>query len=252
MLCTLRMKAVVLAAGEGTRLRPRTETIPKPLVEVNGKPILSHCFDSLLETGITDAVVVVGYRKSDIVGRYDDSYRGMDLEYVEQEARKGLAHAVLTAECKIDSDFVVVNGDNVYRGNLPEAVTVHRSSDAEITMLVEEVSRDEAKLGAVCETDESVEVTGIVEKPDDPPSKIAPAAFYVLPPETFAACKVIKPSERGEYELPDAIDLLIHAGFRTRLLHFEGWKVNVNNEEDVETAETKLRDVGSEGLGNKN
>jgi GTP:adenosylcobinamide-phosphate guanylyltransferase len=108
------MKAVVLAAGEGTRLRPRTTDRPKPLVEVNGKPILTYCFETLLDLGIEDVVAVVGYEKDKIIDHYDDSFQALDIQYAHQLERLGLAHAVLTAEPYVTSDFVVLNGDNIY------------------------------------------------------------------------------------------------------------------------------------------
>lgn len=234
------MKAVILAAGEGTRLRPRTEEKPKPLVEVDGKPILTHCFETLLDLGIEDVVVVVGYRKEKIVERYGGSYRGLGIEYAHQAKRDGLAHAVLAASEYVETDFVVLNGDNVYDANLGDAIDRHSTTDADLTFLVDEVPAEKAIGGAVCEFDESGDVVGLVEKPADPPSTRVPTAFYVLPPEIFPACRLVQPSERGEYELPDAIDVLLYCGYRVETVPFEGWKVNVNTEADVERAERKL------------
>ncbi|WP_435065473.1 sugar phosphate nucleotidyltransferase [Halobaculum sp. EA56] len=236
--------AVVLAAGEGTRLRPRTADRPKPLVEVDGTPILTRCFETLIDLGIREAVVVVGYRHEAIVERYGAAYRDLDVQYAHQAERDGLAHAVLAAEGHVDADFVVVNGDNVYSANLPAALDRHAESTADVTFPVEEVPREEAGGGAVCELDDDGAVTGLVEKPDDPPSTLVPAAFYVLPPEVFPACRIVRPSERGEYELADAIDLLIHAGYRVETVPFEGWKVNVNTEDDIERAERLLAREG--------
>ncbi|WP_435184992.1 sugar phosphate nucleotidyltransferase [Halobellus sp. EA9] len=234
------MKAVILAAGEGTRLRPRTAEIPKPLVEVAGAPILTRCFETVRDLGVDEAVVVVGYEKEAIVDRYGDAYRDLDLRYAHQEERTGLAHAVLAAADQVDADFAVLNGDNVYAGNLDTVLRRHRETDADLTVPVHEVSRETARAGAVCELDEDGTVTGFVEKPDDPPSRYAPAAFYVLPPAVFHACRLVRPSSRGEYELADAIDLLVRAGYRVETVPFEGRKVNVNTEADVERAERLL------------
>ena len=234
------MKAVVPAAGEGTRLRPRTEAVPKPLVEVGGKPILTHCFETLLELGIDEAVVVVGYRGNQIEERYGKRFRSLDVSYARQSERDGLAHAVLAAETRVESPFVVLNGDNIYSGNLSDAVDRHAATGAEIAFPVDDVSPETARQGAVCETDDDGRVTGLVEKPERPPSTRVPAALYVLPTAIFPACRIVKPSSRGEYELPDAIDLLIHAGYDVETVPFEGWKVNVNTEADIERAERKL------------
>lgn len=234
------MKAVILAAGEGTRLRPRTADRPKPLVEVGGKPILTHCFETIRDLGIEEAVVVVGYKAERIRERYGRSFADVDVSYATQTERDGLAHAVLAARAHVERDFVVMNGDNVYDANLGAAIERHRTTDADVTFPVEEVSRERARQGAVCELDEDGTVTGLVEKPETPPSTVVPTAFYVLPPEIFPACRIVRPSPRGEYELPDAIDLLIHAGYAVETVPFEGWKININTGGDVERAERRL------------
>jgi dTDP-glucose pyrophosphorylase len=234
------MKGVILAAGEGTRLRPRTDEMPKPLVEVGGKPLLTHCFETLRELGIDEAVVVVGYKSGQIKDRYGETFRGLDISYAHQPERDGLAHAVLAARNHIDSDFLVLNGDNIYAGNLDAAIDRHTTTDADITFPIDDISPDVATRGAVCELDRDGRVTGLVEKPEDPPSTSVPTAFYVLPPEIFPACRIVRPSARGEYELPDAIDLLIYSGYRVETVQFEGWKLNINTEEDIERAERKL------------
>ena len=235
-----RMKGVILAAGEGTRLRPRTDEIPKPLVEVGGDPILTHCLETLRELDIEEAVIVVGYKGDRIKERYGKTFRGLDISYAHQAERDGLAHAVLAARDYVESDFLVLNGDNIYATNLATVVERHTTTDADITFPVEAVTAEAATRGAVCEVDADGRVTGLVEKPDDPPSTLVPAACYVLPPAIFSACQIVKPSARGEYELPDAIDLLLHAGYSVETLPFEGWKVNINTERDIERAERRL------------
>lgn len=238
------MKAVILAAGEGTRLRPRTRELPKPLVDVAGKPILTYCFETVIDLGIEEAVVVVGYEGDEITDRYGDSYRDLALEYASQPERTGLAHAVLAAEEYVDSDFVVLNGDNIYSANLSDVLSRHAATDADIAFPVEKVPPSRAKEGAVGEFDASGDLAGLVEKPDEPPSARVPAAFYVLPPAIFPACRIVRPSDRGEYELPDAIDLLIYSGYTVETVPFEGWRVNVNTERDIERAEERLAGEG--------
>lgn len=230
---------MILAAGEGTRLRPKTEEVPKPLVRVAGKPILTHCFETLHDLGITEVIVVVGYRKERIEERYGDTFRGLRIRFAHQSERKGLAHAVLAAEEHVTADFAVLNGDNIYAGNLAAVLDRHATTDADITFPVEEVTPERAREGAVCVLDDGA-VVGLVEKPDEVPSRYAPAAFYVLPPAVFDACRRIRPSERGEYELADAVDLLIRDGYTVETVPFDGWKVNVNTERDIERAEQKL------------
>lgn len=234
------MKAVILAAGEGTRLRPRTDELPKPLVEVGGQPLLTYCLETLRELGIDDVVLVVGYKGDRIRAQYGEAFRGLDISYARQPERDGLAHAVLAARDHVDSDFVVLNGDNICTGNLRAALDRHKATNADITFPVEDVSREAATRGAVCELDDRGRVTGLVERPEEPPSTSVPTAFYVLPPAVFPACRIVTPSSRGEYELPDAIDLLLYSGYEVETVPFEGWKLNINTERDIERAEQKL------------
>ncbi|NHN48694.1 sugar nucleotidyltransferase [Halostella sp. JP-L12] len=235
------MDAVVLAAGEGTRLRPQTETRPKGLVEVAGKPLLTHCFDALHGLGIDELVVVVGYRKSDIVDRYGDAYGDVPITYVHQREQRGLAHALLRAEPHVDDDFALMLGDNVFRADLTAAVDRHRDTGADATLLVEEVSEAEAGTTGVVETAPDGEVVSLVEKPDDPPSTLVQTGFFVFSPAVFHACHLVRPSDRGEYELTDAIDLLLRSGRRVETVELDGWRVNVNAEADIEDAERRIR-----------
>jgi glucose-1-phosphate thymidylyltransferase len=111
------MKAVVIAAGGGTRLRPLTEANPN-MVEVNGKPIFMHCFEQLAALGADSLVVVVGYRKQGIIEHYDDEFEGIPITHAHQREQKGLAHALLQVESHIDDDFMLMLGDNIFQVNL--------------------------------------------------------------------------------------------------------------------------------------
>jgi len=234
------MDGVVLAAGEGTRMRPLTDDTPKGLVEVAGEPLLTHCFEALLSVGVDRLVVVVGYRGDDIVARYGERYRDVPVEYVRQEERLGLAHALERAASAVEGAFVVMNGDNVCRANLREVLARHHETDASATLLVEEVGREEAGQTGVATTDDEGRVTGLVEKPDDPPSTLVSRGFFAFDPAIGHACALTRPSERGEYELPDAIDLLLTAGHRVEAVELDGWCHNVNEPSDVAAVEERL------------
>lgn len=226
------MQAIVPAAGRGTRLRPLTDDRPKGLVEVAGKPILTHCFESLLAAGVDDIVVVVGYRGEDIVDYYGDDFRGVSLTYAWQTEQLGLGHAVSTAEAHVSGDVVVWNGDNVGEVNLSETVEHHRRTDAATTLLVDEVSRERAGEGAVFVLEDD-ELVGLVEKPDEPPSTVIPRGVYVFSERIFDALAGVEPSARGEYELTDAIDALFDEAARVEVVDLEGWLLNVNTAADV-------------------
>jgi glucose-1-phosphate thymidylyltransferase len=236
------MKAIVLAAGEGTRLRPLTEDKPKGMVEVNGKPLITHCFEKLSDLGATEFVVVVGYRKQDIIDHYGDEWQGIPITYTHQREQNGLAHALLTAEEHIDDDFMLILGDNVFEANLSDVVHRQQESRADAAFLVEEVPWDEAPRYGVCDTNKYGEITDVVEKPDDPPSNLVMTGFYTFSPAIFHACKLVQPSNRGEYELSEAIDLLLQSGRTIDAIRLDGWRVDVGYPEDRDEAERRLED----------
>lgn len=233
------MQGVVPAAGEGTRLRPLTADQPKGLVEVAGKPLLSHVFETLREMGVAEIVVIVGYRGEQIRNHYGDRFGDVPLTYVSQSERLGLAHALLQAAPEIDGDFVLLNGDNVARANTAALVERHERSDAAISTLVEEVSAEQADKGAVFERD-GEEITGLVEKPAEPPSRLVPRGIYAFSELILPACEIVRPDHTGEYELTAAVDLLLTAGHSLQTIPLAGWICNVNTPEDIERVEHRL------------
>jgi glucose-1-phosphate thymidylyltransferase len=234
------MQAVVLAAGEGTRLRPLTEDKPKGMVEVGGQPILTHCFDQLVRLGAEELFVVVGYRKEDIVEYYGESYEETPITYTHQRERDGLAHALLTVEAMIDDDFMLLLGDNVFRANLADVVRRQREDRADAAFLVEEVPPEEASRYGVCDTNEYGEIVEVIEKPDEPPTNLVMTGFYTFTPAIFDACRLVQPSARGEYELSEAIDLLLRSGRTIDAISLDGWRVDVGYPEDVDRATALL------------
>lgn len=238
------MKAVVLAAGEGTRLRPLTEEKPKGMVEVDGKTILTHCFEQLAELGADEFVVVVGYLKQSIIEHYGDEFDGIPITYAHQREQNGLAHALLTVEEHIDNDFMLMLGDNIFQANLEDVVRRQQEDRADAAFLVEEVDWDEASRYGVCDTNKYGEVTDVVEKPEEPPSNLVMTGFYTFSPAIFNACHLVQPSNRGEYEISEAIDLLIQSGRTIDAIGLEGWRVDVGYPEDQEEAEDRLQDTG--------
>ena len=234
------MQAVILAAGKGTRLRPLTDDKPKVLVEVDGKPLVEDVFDNLVDIGVDEFVVVVGYRKEQVIERYDDEYRGVPITYAHQREQLGLAHALLQAEPHVDDDFVLMLGDNVFRANLGDVVRRQQEERADAAFLVKEVPMAEASRYGVCDTNEYGEIVELMEKPDDPPSNLVMTGFYSFTPAIFHACHLVQPSDRGEYELPDAVDLLIQSGRTIDAIRMDGWRVDVGFPEDRDEVERRL------------
>jgi glucose-1-phosphate thymidylyltransferase len=236
------MKAVVLAAGEGTRLRPLTEDKPKGMVEVDGEPILTHCLDRLAELGADEFVIVVGYLKQEIIEHYDDEYRGIPITYAHQREQQGLAHALLTVEEHIDDDFMLMLGDNVFEANLEDVVRRQQEDRADAAFLVEEVPWEEASRYGVCDTNKYGEITEVVEKPEDPPSNLVMTGFYTFSPAIFHACHLVQPSNRGEYEISEAVDLLIRSGRTIDAIQLDGWRMDIGYPEDRDEAERRLQE----------
>lgn len=237
------MQGVVLAAGEGTRLRPLTENKPKGLVEVNSKPILTHCFEQLIELGADSLTVVIGYRKQDIISYYGDEFDGVPVTYTHQREQKGLAHALLTVEDHVDEDFMLMLGDNIFQANLADVVRRQQEDRADAAFLVEEVPFEEANRYGVCNTNKYGEITDVVEKPEEPPSNLVMTGFYTFSPAIFHACHLVQPSNRGEYELSEAVDLLIQSGRTIDAIGLDGWRMDIGYPEDREKAERRLQNA---------
>ncbi|MXR52295.1 NTP transferase domain-containing protein [Halovenus sp. WSH3] len=240
------MKAVVLAAGKGTRLRPLTDDKPKGMVEVAGKPLLTHCFEQLIEVGIDELLVVVGYKKENIIEHYGDEFEGIPITYAHQREQKGLAHALLTVEEYIDDDFVLMLGDNIFRANLEDVINRQQEQRADAAFLVEEVPYEEASRYGVCDTNKYGEIVDVVEKPEEPPSNLVMTGFYTFSPEIFHACHLVQPSNRGEYEISEAIDLLIESGRTIDAIRMDGWRIDVGYPEDRDEAERRLQEEAEE------
>ncbi len=240
------MQSVVLAAGKGTRLLPLTEERPKAMVDVAGEPILSDCFDRLIELGTDELLVVVGYRKEAIITFYGDSYQGVPITYCHQREPLGLAHALLTAEDHVEGDFMLMLGDNIFRADLEAVVRRQREERADAAFLVEEVPLEDASRYGVCDTNDYGEITAVVEKPTTPPTNLVMTGFYTFSPAIFHACQLVQPSTRGEYELSDAVDLLIQSGRTIDAIRMDGWRVDVGYPEDRDTAERRLENADPE------
>ena len=227
------LKGLILSGGAGTRLRPITHTSAKQLVPVANKPVLFYGIEALVEAGITDIAVIVAPQTGDeIRGAAGDGSRfGARITYVEQEEPLGLAHALLTAEQAIgDSPFVMYLGDNLLRDGIVELVEAFRSSQPDALILLTHV--DDPSSYGVAELNGD-RVVRLVEKPEDPPSDLALVGVYMFRPAIFEAAHSIKPSDRGELEITDAIDALIESGRRVEPHVVKGWWKDTGRLEDM-------------------
>jgi bifunctional UDP-N-acetylglucosamine pyrophosphorylase/glucosamine-1-phosphate N-acetyltransferase len=204
------MEAAILAAGKGTRLLPLTETIPKAMVPVNGKPMLEILLRQLKTNGIIDVTIVVGYLHEKITSSFGDGTRlGMNIRYAEQTTLDGSARALLAAEKTIRGDkFLCICADSLFETKLLERLLSHKSDGVFTCKEVE----DGRAYGILLTAGDRV--TRIIEKPEHPPTNLANFSVYILPRTIFDACKNIPPGKGGEHWLPDAIQYLIDNGAR--------------------------------------
>lgn len=235
------MKAVLPAAGKGSRLEPRTNSKPKPLVEVCGRPILEYCLEHFTGTDIEELIIVVGYRGKQIIERFGDEYEGIPLTYAWQHEQKGMAHALLQAEEHVQKDFAVMDGDNIICADLSPLIEQQGTPGTNATILLDQLSAQAARQKAICDLDDDNLLTDIVNKPDDPPDpSYVAGGFHTFPPEIFTACKLVRKSSRDEYELSKAIELLIEAGYNVRGVPHDGWSTNINTESELREAKEYL------------
>ncbi len=204
------MKGLMLAGGNGTRLRPISHAMAKQLVPVANKPVLLYGLEAMRDAGITQVGIVVGHHAASIeelVG--DGAGLGLHVVYLQQEAPSGLAHAVLIArEFLGEDDFVMYLGDNVVAGGVIRAVGEFRRHRPEALVMVGEVA-DPREYGVAELADGDGTVAAVREKVPDPPSNLALIGVYVFSPAIHQAVSSISPSWRRELEITDAIQWLI-------------------------------------------
>jgi len=226
------MKAVILAAGIGSRLRPVTLTMPKPLVPVANKRLIQYAIERAKRAGISEIGIVVHTMESPIVSTYGDgSSLGVKLSYIVQTEQLGLAHACKTAQEFVDGDdFAMILGDNVFQDDMEELLSGFSASDAEATIVLGEVPDPERFGVAVTEGDK---ITYMVEKDPNPPSNLAIAGLYCFRPSIFEAIDKIEPSARGEYEITDAIYELIKADKKVAPYAVKGWWIDAGKPDPI-------------------
>lgn len=197
------MKALILAAGLGKRLKPLTSNTPKPLLFVGGKPFLSHTIEALKENGIQDICILTGWKSMKIRDFYGDgSDFGVNLSYMEQKELKGTASAILCSEDCMDEPFVCINGDVLTsKEDLSKLIECYNETKSEVMGIVE-VS-DASKFGSVLENNGVL--IDIKEKSDNPPSNLINSGLFVFTPDIFNFIHQTPLSCRGEYEITDTV-----------------------------------------------
>ena len=250
------MKAVILAAGKGTRLWPLTDNTPKPLLPVAGRPLLEWMILRMREAGVKDMMIVTNYLEEQIRAAFGDgSSRGVNIAYAHQAEMLGTADAFKAAEEWIHGDtFLGLYGDHyLSEGALRKVVEDHR--EGEVTVAALKV-KDPSQYGAFALDGDQVK--RVVEKPPkgQEPSSYANVGIYVFPPEVFKYIAGTPKSARGEHEITDTLQLMIDGGVTVRKHDLEErdwldiglpWTLLEANERAMAGLENKVEGTVEEG-----
>lgn len=240
-------KAIVLAAGKGTRLRPLTLAIPKEMIRVGTKPVIEHAINVLKSGGIREILVVVGRKKEAILDYLGSGERlGVDISYKIQEELKGTAHAVYQGKDFIgNEDFVVIYGDNYLKPYevMKEIVKFHEEKEADATLVLHSV-KDPRRFGIV-RIDADNKVLGITEKPtleEAKPYKVEGnylniAGLLVLKPTVFDYVEKTKPGKDDEIWLTDSIELMRRDEAMVYAFEFKGTRYDIGTFESLRKAD---------------
>ena len=254
-------KAVIPAAGLGTRVLPATKAQPKEMLVIVDKPSLQYIVEELVESGIKDIIIVTGRNKNSIEDHFDHSYELEDtlkknnkntlLEkvedissmanicYVRQNHPKGLGHAILKAKSFVgDEPFIIALGDDIVYNNVPVAkqlIDSYSKYGSSIVGCQEVKESDVSKYGIVkplLSLDEkTVEMEDFIEKPsvEEAPSKLACLGRYLLTPKIFDYLEKTEPGKGGEIQLTDAIVAMMKDGEKVLAYNFEGKRYDIGN-----------------------
>jgi len=219
------MKALVLAGGTGSRLRPLTNTSAKQLIPVANTPVLFYGLQAIAEAGVREVGIVVGDTAAEVREAVGDGTRfGLDVTYLPQAAPLGLAHAVRIARDYLgDENFLMYLGDNFLVGGIQDVVRRFAAEESAAHLLLTKVPRPE--LFGVAEVDATGRIISLEEKPKEPKSDLAVAGIYLFTPAVHEIIRDLAPSARGELEITDAIQQLIERGHRVEATIVSGyWK----------------------------
>jgi glucose-1-phosphate thymidylyltransferase len=214
------MLAVIPVAGVGSRLRPHTYSLPKVLLNVAGKPIIGHILDKIIADGFTEATIIVGYM-GDKIREYVHTNYSIKVNFIDQEERKGLAHAIHLAKGTLtDEPFLIILGDTIFDVDLKPVIK------NDFTSIGVKYVEDPRRFG-ITELREGF-VSKFIEKPEHPTSNFAIVGLYwIKNPKLLEQCiddLIAKDLRtRGEYQLTDALQLRMERGERIKTFPVEGW-----------------------------
>ncbi|MCS6885022.1 MAG: glucose-1-phosphate thymidylyltransferase [Acidobacteriota bacterium] len=227
------MKALVLSAGKGTRLRPITYTLPKQLLPVAGKPILHFVMDQLSEAGIHDVGVIISPETGEqIRASLQENPWSHRFTFIVQPQPLGLAHAVLIArDFLAEEPFLMYLGDNLVGESVRGVIELFHRDRPDAIVLLKSVS-DPRPFG-VAVIDDFGNIVRLIEKPKDPPSDLALVGVYLFTAPVHAVAAKLRPSWRGELEITDAIQALVEAGYKVKPKILQGWWLDTGKKDDI-------------------
>lgn len=226
------MKALVLAGGKGTRLRPITHTSAKQLIPIANKPILMYGLEAIARAGIREVGMVVGDTAADIKAAVGDGAAlGLKVTYIPQDAPRGLAHAVWIAKDFMAGEpFLMFLGDNLIKDPLKPLVQRFEREKPNALLLLAPVPNPSAFGVAELSGDR---ILRLVEKPKNPPSNLALVGVYLFDAGVFDVIPKLKPSGRGELEITEAIQMLLESGRKVVYQKIAQWWKDTGKKEDL-------------------
>ena len=244
------MKALITAGGHGTRLRPITHTQNKHLIPIANKLMLQYALEFAQDAGIIDVGIIINRNDESIKNAFGDGRDfGIQLTYIPQEAPLGLAHVVKISESFIgDDNFIFYLGDNILVGGLRKFIDDFEKNSSNCHLVLSKVP-DPNRFGVAEVVDGSI--VSIEEKPDNPKSDLAVTGIYLYDKNIFEAVNNIEPSPRGELEISDAHQYLLHKGFNLSYSEITGWWKDTGKPSDLLDANRLvLENIKSDIAGN--
>jgi len=240
------MKGIIVSGGKGTRLRPLTYTGAKQLVPVANKPVMFYALEDLVEAGITEIGIVVpgdfAMARDQIKAAIGDGAKfGARVTYIEQDAPRGIAHAVSICRDFVGDDkFVVFLGDNFIREGITEQVAAFRDGGMNAVLMLHRVPNPQ-ELGVAVVSDGKI--VELQEKPAQPKSNLGIVGIYMLDRHFFEEADKLKPSKRGELEITDALSGLLERGLDVRPQMVEGYWIDTGKHIDMLDANRLVLDA---------
>jgi len=232
----MKIVGLIPAAGKGERLRPLTDTTPKPLIKIRGKPLIQYAIEHLRSMGITEIVVALHYKKEEIKEFLDSHDFDASLYYCYPDKLLGLAYTVCSASDFISGTFVTHLADNIFTENCKYALEEHIKSGAEATLLVER-GDPEGRYESI--RLDGNRITDIIEKANISYGYRG-TGIYIFEPLIFEYCANVKRGERGELELQDAIKMMILDGRKILGILLRGTRIEITTVKNIYKAKLYL------------